>query len=185
MFLWKCYHYSIPVKNVLAQRGIQIPPYCDMCHDKPETIGHVSRDCIAAQEFWGESNWPNEMCYTLGMEVMDWIKENVCCNVLAKGKSYSWAHFFLFGIWHLWLSRNKRLFQPPQTPQSQFKIVEAMVYEFWFCVRDHASPRPTSTIVVGWVKPPVSWVKLNMNDSTQGNSGLAGCGGLLRDCYGN
>ena len=137
-----------------------------MCHDKPETIGHVSRDCIAAQEFWGESNWPNEMCYTLGMEVMDWIKENVCCNVLAKGKSYSWAHFFLFGIWHLWLSRNKRLFQPRQTPQSLFKIVEAMVYEFWFCVRDHASPRPTSTIVVGWVKPPVSWVKLNMNDST-------------------
>ena len=31
----------------------------------------------------------------------------------------------------------------------------------------------------------MSWVKLNTDGSTQGNLGLAGCGGLLRDCHGN
>ena len=41
MFLWKCYHNSIPVKLILAQRGIQISPTCDICHDQSETISHV------------------------------------------------------------------------------------------------------------------------------------------------
>ena len=41
MFLWKCYYNSIPVKVVLAQRGIQMPLCCDKCHDKPKTISHV------------------------------------------------------------------------------------------------------------------------------------------------
>ena len=31
----------------------------------------------------------------------------------------------------------------------------------------------------------MSWVKLNTNGSVQGNLGLAGCGGLLRDWHGN
>ena len=185
MFLWKCYHNSIPVKNVLAQRGIQIPPFCDLCHDKLETIGHVLRDCTTAQVFWTESNRPDEMSYTAGMEVMDWIRVNVQCNVLAKGKSYPWAQFFLFGIWQLWLTRNKRLFQSSHTSRDLFKIVEAQVYEFWFCVLDHGSSRSTSTNAVRWVKPPVSWAKLNTNGAIQGTLGLAGCGGLIRDWQGN
>lgn len=89
MFLWKCYHNSIPVKTVLAQRGIQLSLTCDMCHGKLETISHVLRDCTTARVFWAESNWPDEIHHTFGMEVMDWIKVNTRCNVLAKGKSYS------------------------------------------------------------------------------------------------
>ena len=61
------------------------------------------------------------------------------------------------------------------------KIVEAQVYEFWFCVLDHGSSRSTSTIAVRWVKPPVSWAKLNTDGAVQGTVGLAGCGGLIRD----
>ena len=116
---------------------------------------------------------------------MEWIKVNTCCNVLAKGKSYSWAQFFLFGIWHLWLHRNKRMFQPPQTPQNLFKIVESQVYKYWYCVLDHANPKLGFTFAVGRVKPPVNWVKLNTDGSAQGNPGLAEGGGLIRDCHGN
>ena len=59
--------------------------------------------------------------------------------------------------------------------------MEAQVYEFWFCVLDHGSSRSTSTIAVRWVKPPVSWAKLNTDGAVQGTVGLAGCGGLIRD----
>lgn len=48
------------------------------------------------------------------------------------------------------------LFQPSQTPQNLFKVVEDQVYEFWYFVLDHANPRTTSIVAVGWVKPPVS-----------------------------
>ena len=52
-----------------------------------------------ARLFWAESNWPDEVLHNFGLEGMEWIKVNACCNVLAEGRSYSWAHFFLFGIY--------------------------------------------------------------------------------------
>ena len=84
---------------ILAQRGIQISPTCDICHDQPETISHVLRDCKVAQVFWDESNRPDEVLHTFALEVMEWIRVNACCKMPAKGRSYPWAHFFLFGIW--------------------------------------------------------------------------------------
>ena len=36
-----------------------------------------------------------------------------------------------------------------------------------------------------WEKPPFGLVKLNMDGSADGNPGLAGYGGLLRDDHGN
>nr|POE88640.1 putative ribonuclease h protein [Quercus suber] len=148
MFLWKCYHNSILVKTTLAQRGIPLSPTCDMCHDQPETTSHVLRDCKTARDFWAESNWPNEVLHTFDLEVLDWIKANACYKVLAKGRSYPWSHFFLLGIWHLWLNRNKLMFQPLQSHQNLYKLVEAQVYEFWFCVHDHVEPRRRAVIAV-------------------------------------
>ena len=78
----------------------------------------------------------------------------------------------------------KDCFNPPKI--SEFvQNWESQVYEYWYCVLKHANSRPRSTIAVGWVKPPVNWVKLNMNSSTLGNPVLAGGGGLIRDCHGN
>ena len=110
---------------------------------------------------------------------MEWIKANACCTVLAEGKSYPWALFFLFGIWYLWLQRNKRMFQSPQTYLHLCKTVESQVYEYWYCVLELANPRIGATIAIGWVKPPVNWVKLNTNGSALGSPGLAGGGGLI------
>ena len=185
IFLWKCYHNSIPVKVVLAHKGIQLAPTCDLCEGQLETISHVLRDCTAAKEFWVESNQPNAMQHTLDLEVMEWIKANACCTTLAQGKSYPQAHFFLFSIWYLWLQRNKRLFQTPQPYLNLCKPVEMQVYEYWFCILDHVRPRSGSTIAISWVKPPLNWVKLNTDGFAMGNPRLAGGGGLIRDCNKN
>lgn len=71
------------------------------------------------------------------------------------------------------------MFQPPQTPQNLFKIMESQVYKYWYCVLDHANPKLGFTFAVGRVKPPVNWVKLNMDGSAQGNPVLAEGGGLI------
>ena len=125
------------------------------------------------------------MQHSLGMEVTEWIKVNACCTVLAKGKNYPWAQYFLFGIWHLWIRRNKRLFQPTHISPDLCNIVESQVYKYWYCVLDHAKPRKGVSVAAGWVKPSVNWSKLNTVGSAQGNPRLAGGGGLIRDCHGN
>ena len=57
--------------------------------------------------------------------------------------------------------------------------MESQVYEYWYCVLDHANPKLGFTFAVGRVKPPVNWVKLNTDGSAQGNPGLAEGGGLI------
>lgn len=48
-FLWQCYHKSIPVRSVLAARGMHITPLCQLCEEDPESFVHVLRDCRVAK----------------------------------------------------------------------------------------------------------------------------------------
>ena len=45
MFIWKCMHNSIRVKNCLANRGIPTDASYLLCHDQVESISHALRDC--------------------------------------------------------------------------------------------------------------------------------------------
>ena len=49
--LWKCAHFSLPVKVVLLHRKILEDPVCDICKEGDETILHVFRDCRKAHQF--------------------------------------------------------------------------------------------------------------------------------------
>ena len=55
----------------------------------------------------------------------------------------------------------------------------------WEWASNHVGPRTGSTIAVGWVKPPLNWVKLNTYGFALGNPRLVGGGGIIRDCNGN
>lgn len=138
---------------------------CDLYCDQTETLSHVLRDYKTAQEFWAESTKLVEMHHSFGLEIMEWNRINARCLVPAMGKSYPWAQFFLFGIWHLWIHRNKRVFQPSHTSLNLCKLVKSQVYEFWLCVLDQAIPKSGAVVDVGWVKPSINWAKLNIDGS--------------------
>ena len=44
-FLWQCYHLSVPVRETLVARGINIPTFCPRCLGPNESLIHVLRDC--------------------------------------------------------------------------------------------------------------------------------------------
>jgi hypothetical protein len=44
-FLWQCYHLSVPIRETLAARGINIPTFCPRCLGPNESLLHVLRDC--------------------------------------------------------------------------------------------------------------------------------------------
>lgn len=47
-FLWLCLHNSVPVKEVLAARGISCDGRCPLCKDHVETISHLLKECVDA-----------------------------------------------------------------------------------------------------------------------------------------
>ena len=51
-FLWLCMHNSLPVRSVLAMRGILRDSCCPLCNNFLETISHLLKECMVAKEFW-------------------------------------------------------------------------------------------------------------------------------------
>ena len=49
-FIWLCLHGSIPVKEVLADRGINCVRLCPICREQDESILHLLHDCVYAHD---------------------------------------------------------------------------------------------------------------------------------------
>merc|ERR1712183_238665 len=103
---------------------------CDWCHEDQESIAHVLRDCPIATKFWAESECPSHLRHSFDLDIAEWLKLNACTSSLIPGKGHQWATFFLFGIWNLWLYRNKRLFSRP-FPFNLRKAIENQVADFF------------------------------------------------------
>lgn len=77
-FIWMCYHRSIATCECLASRGIQVDIYCPLCHQAPETIIHILKDCSLASRCWqvlGEGDLPSDF---FSMDLRKWLDDN--CN---------------------------------------------------------------------------------------------------------
>lgn len=55
-FLWKCARSTIPVKEVLKQKHVQIGGGCPLCTCAFETTEYLFCSCEVACQAWGESD---------------------------------------------------------------------------------------------------------------------------------
>ncbi|KAL0000646.1 hypothetical protein SO802_014427 [Lithocarpus litseifolius] len=184
VFLWKCLHLSLPVKAVLAHRGIDGLGGCDSCTGAEESIIHVLRDCSTAKSFWECSSYPDSFKLSFSDDLEPWIKKNSFGSTMAAGKDYEWRNFFLLGLWNLWLQRNRRAFKQQPANPDLVKVVEMQTRELMYCVLEPNGGKDRQVRQVKWLKPAEGWQKLNIDGSFVSTSGLAGCGGLLRDSSG-
>ena len=184
-FLWKCAHHSLPVKTTLVRRRIIEAPICDICLNSDETILHVLRDCRVAHQFWLDSGLAPSNPFFLGDIDMDWLRSNACNTSKIPGKCFTWNYFFLFGIWQLWIQRNKSIFQVSNPTPLLFSVVENLVLEFFYCVLQPPVCRSKVVKHVRWEKPNQNFFKLNTDGSASINSGFAGGGGLIRNSAGD
>ncbi|GLT55461.1 hypothetical protein SLA2020_285800 [Shorea laevis] len=95
--------------------------------------------------------------------------------------------YFCFAIWSIWNRRNHVMYR-----QCEFDIhrvhdlIIDRVVEFW---ASNSQFQPglllnKSLRIISWTTP-MNWVKLNTDESTIGNPGRAGRGGLLWDSQGH
>lgn len=112
-------------------------------------------------------------------QLSDWIAGN-----LNKGEE--WARIFAVTCWWQWYWRNKLLFQEgfvePRCPDF---IIRKYVEEIETSSgKDGPLGRKKKIVEVRWLRPPQGWIKLNFDGAVKGSSGMAGCGGVLRDWKG-
>lgn len=109
-FLWQCTHWSIPVREVLAARGINTTVDCPLCNIAPESIIHVLRDYQTVRAFWNALSplIQSNIFFDISME--DWLRLN-CQAHQPSVTGIPWGIIFSFGVWNLWLHRNIVVFK--------------------------------------------------------------------------
>ena len=73
-FLWLCHHNSVPVRQVVAARGINCDTTCPLCNNQEETILHLLRDCPFAVSFWQAIKTPLSLLNLCHLNLAEWLK---------------------------------------------------------------------------------------------------------------
>ena len=111
--IWKRYLLSLLVKELLLQEAL-LKTLSVKRVGEVETIIHVLRDCEIAKKFWLDTG--NMRCSSnfFNSDLCSWLKKNLIrCKDLVES-TLPWEVFFAFGIWGLWMQKNKS-FQPSYT----------------------------------------------------------------------
>ena len=110
-----------------------------------------------------------------------WLASNRTKSGSLIAANPPWKIVFPFTVWNIWKSRNRLVFnRKNRSPKLAAEIVN-QAFEFLHCV---ASPRVQVGKVVKrmcWVRPPLGWKKLKTDGAFNGDAGLVGCGGIVRD----
>jgi ribonuclease HI len=182
-FLWQCNHNSVPVRDTLVARGINIPTTCPRCLGPNESLLHVLRDCPDSSSFWHDLNIPSICLASFSVPLIDWLKLN--CSIDCPYDGFlPWNYVFSFGIWNLWLRRNIFVFNSCSIIPDPVANTIAFASEL-FCLLgkvSHVKVRVPSPIK--WKPPDIGWAKLNTDGASLGNPGIAGGGGIIRDSNG-
>ena len=176
-FLWQCYHLSVPVRDTLASRGINIPTFCPRCSGPNETLIHLLRDCPNSIAFWNAFRYPNVGNQFYTAPLVDWIIAN-CSVSSTHDHNIPWQTIFSFGIWNLWLRRNQFVFNPGASFCDPIGNTISFASEFYYLIGNYSKVKMRTPISVKWNLPPLGWFKLNTDGSSVGNPGKAGGGGV-------
>jgi ribonuclease HI len=183
-FLWQCYHDSVPVRSTLVHRGINIIPSCPRCSSPIESLSHVLRDCPDSISFWNDIVPPQCSLISFNVPFIDWLRTNCISSVIHHSSHIKWQTVFSFGLWNLWLRRNQVIFKPETSLSNTPASTISFASEFFCLWGNEKNPKITQSITIKWLLPPSGWAKLNTDGASSGNPGIAGGGGVLRDCRG-
>ena len=180
-FLWLCMHESLPVRSVLAMRGIIRESCCPLCKNFPETISHLLKECVVAKNFWFKLRVPHDMVSSFaGLDWLEWLKVN-CQSKILHFSSVPWSYVFSFAIWNLWKHRNSVVFNNSIVNENLHNVSKNQALEYFYCVGKTKCQKNMVICNVRWERPPLGWFKLNTDGAAFGNPGRAGGGGVIRD----
>ena len=144
-------------------------------------MDHLLRGCEFAIDFWQQLQFPVSLRESFNLPLGEWLKVNCKTDIVSMWLGIPWNILFPIGVWHLWLHRNNFVFRSGKLERTYFKKCIMAAAEFFSVGRNAKVPKARIVVEVGWVKPPMGWVKLNTDGSAIGSTGCAGGGGVIRN----
>ncbi|KAB5533656.1 hypothetical protein DKX38_016742 [Salix brachista] len=200
-FIWRLLN-DIPVDTRIQGKGICMVSKCYGFNDI-ESLEHLFLFCPSVSPVWNFFAAMFSVSLPVDGSIRHWLSA-----WFFSGDYVSAGHirtiFPLFVLWFIWLERNDakhrnmsfytdricwkcqgkifQLFQAGLLKRRNWKGDMKLASFFWchYVLEQVYSPK-----MVRWIKPKEQCFKLNVDGSFQGNSVVAGGGGILRDWHDN
>ncbi|KAL6508356.1 hypothetical protein OROHE_021898 [Orobanche hederae] len=187
-FMWLWNHGRLVTNMYLCFLGLREDPICSLCGECAEGIDHTLRSCAVAKTIWEAVVAPTQWIDFFSMEDAIWLKRNMVGrgfrNMLVP--EAPWSMVFLCTAWNIWKWRNQVVYGQQQLNDHGVvrNIVRMVVEHVEGFGKFRQEERRDKEVVSRWMKPDVSWVKLNCDASLFASTGSVAAGGLARDAEG-
>jgi ribonuclease HI len=197
LFVWRIMHGKVPTDDNLMARGCSIPSWCNLCNRHAETSFHIFFDCSFAIKLWSwfagcinqvlqftsledmwkisELNWSPQSKITINAAIINllntiWLARN---QARYNDKVISWRNAISLIIASTSLSGNNTC-----------KVASNSIKDFSLLKHFRITIQPPKVPILKeiiWQPPPLNWIKCNTDGASNGNPGIASCGGVFRD----
>lgn len=102
IFLWKLLHSGLPLGGKLRLHGMNVDPYCSLCHTEQEVPSHLFRDCPMISHICEHSSFAPFCPPSTSRSFSNWC----ACFVSNMSASSSSIHLLdRFGslMWTIWV----------------------------------------------------------------------------------
>lgn len=177
-FLWRLAHNSLPLRQNISKRGMEIDTRCPVCLQLDENGGHCFFKCKFVKPCWRMLNFEHiRQELSLQTSTLDVYK-----HILNLREDIMLTTVIL--LWNWWDARNKvNAGEDRRTHEEVYSRVIRMVSENSLLFRDKARGNPSSQRT--WCPPPQGVLKLNIDGAFQAANLSGGWGFILRDHEGN
>lgn len=132
-FLWLTLHNSVPVRDVLASRGIDCDRRCPLCKSHSELVNHLLRECVFARDFQHKIRALAVLIGSFNSDLLDWLKVN-CTSKVNHHSQIPWSYIFPFALWCLGKHRNRVVFDNVALNPNLQKQCLNQALEYFYCM---------------------------------------------------
>ena len=105
---------------------------CPVCNAHSESISHLLWECPHSVSFRNRLSPPSGLISSFSLPISDWLQANCTSKQTSWHHRIPWHLLFLFGIWSIWLNRNKVAVQSSESnpPPVEDCIAKALEHHF-------------------------------------------------------
>ena len=173
--VWRAITNSLPTRQKLAERGLQIDPQCPRCGEERESVEHLMLKCGESSLIWRASPLRIDSEMERSTPISEW-----CSNWLEKCLDVkAWAVTMMV-MWQIWNSRNSWVFnQRKDDPRDACARALKLMEDFLDAMTRELPGPPPPNRDQQWRKPSRGLNKLNSDAAAK--NGKGGLGVVVRD----
>ncbi|KAL4319432.1 hypothetical protein GQ457_18G015740 [Hibiscus cannabinus] len=181
LFAWLVWHERLLTNVERVRHHMTTSAHCEICGCRREDMDHVLRLCTAAREVWGKIVPIAERDRFFRVAHREWLRTNLF-DVSSTVGDEDWHVRFIITCWLLWKRRCCFVFESVRGGGEDIiargnVLVEEARTSFYVNIDTGGSAMED----VCWLRPPIGWIKVNVDAAVSMVEGLAGIGAVFRD----